>query len=36
VRNFIEVLSDEMRGYHADLAGWEHANVEERAKAKAR
>ena len=22
VRNFIEVLSDEMRGYHADLAGW--------------
>ena len=24
VRNFIDVLSDEMRGYHADLAGWEH------------
>ena len=24
VRNFIEVLSDEMRGYHADLAGWDH------------
>lgn len=22
VRNFIDVLSDEMRGYHADLAGW--------------
>ena len=22
VRNFIDVLSNEMRGYHADLAGW--------------
>ena len=36
VRNFIEVLSNEMRGYHADLAGWEHAKAEERPKAKAR
>ena len=24
VRAFIAVLSDEMRGYHADLAGWNH------------
>ena len=35
VRNFIKVLSDEMRGYHADLAGWEPAEVEQRTKAKA-
>ena len=34
VRNFIEVLSDEMRGFHADLAGWEHPTVKERAQAK--
>ena len=33
VRNFIEVLSNEMRGFHVDLAGWEHPKVEERAKA---
>jgi DNA-binding transcriptional LysR family regulator len=36
VRNFIEVLSDEMRGYHADLAGWDHTKAEERSKIKSR
>jgi len=29
VRNFIEVLSDSMRGFHADLAGWGHANIQD-------
>ena len=28
VRTFIEVLSDEMRGFHADLAGWDHINAD--------
>jgi DNA-binding transcriptional LysR family regulator len=32
VRNFIEVLSDEMRGYHADLTSWDHTKAEERSK----
>jgi DNA-binding transcriptional LysR family regulator len=36
VRNFIEVLSNEMSGFHADLAGWEHTKVEERTQAQAR
>ncbi|MQG33314.1 MAG: LysR family transcriptional regulator, partial [SAR202 cluster bacterium] len=27
VRNFIDVLSEEMRGFHADLAGWDHPKV---------
>ena len=36
VRKFIEVLSDEMRGYHADLAGWDHPNAGKKRKAKAR
>ena len=36
VRNFIEVLSDEMRGFHADLAGWDHPAAQKRAKAKTR
>ena len=35
VRNFIEVLSNEMRGFHADLAGWEHTNVDEHTKSQA-
>ena len=34
VRNFIEVLSNEMRGFHTDLAGWDHTNVREREKSK--
>ena len=33
VRNFIEVLSDEMRGYHADLAGWDHPKAGKKRKA---
>ena len=28
VRNFIEVLSNEMRGFHADLAGWDHPKAD--------
>ncbi|MBC8280932.1 MAG: LysR family transcriptional regulator [Chloroflexi bacterium] len=36
VRNFIDVLSDEMRGFHADLAGWDNPAVEAKAKARAR
>ncbi len=32
VRNFIEVLSDEMRGFHADLAGWDNPAVGAKAK----
>lgn len=32
VRNFIEVLSDEMRGYHADLAGWDHPKASKKSK----
>ena len=36
VRNFIEVLSNEMRGYHADLAGWDHPKADGRPKAEAR
>jgi len=35
VRNFIEVLSNEMRGFHADLAGWDHPTAGGRNKAKA-
>jgi len=35
VRNFIKVLSKEMRGYHADLAGWEHTQAQVRTEAKA-
>ena len=35
VRNFIEVLSNEMRGFHADLAGWEHTNAKEQETSKA-
>jgi hypothetical protein len=35
VRNFIDVLSNEMRGFHADLGGWEHMDVNEREKSKA-
>ena len=34
VRNFIEVLSDAMRGFHADLAGWEHPKAGKGRKAK--
>ncbi|NQW24251.1 MAG: LysR family transcriptional regulator [SAR202 cluster bacterium] len=30
VRNFIEVLAGEMRGYHADLAGWDHPKAKAR------
>jgi DNA-binding transcriptional LysR family regulator len=36
VRNFIDVLSNEMRGYHTDLAGWEHTDAHERTEAQAR
>lgn len=36
VRNFIEVLSDEMRGFHADLAGWGHPRADGRTKASSR
>ncbi|MCH8989144.1 MAG: LysR family transcriptional regulator [Chloroflexi bacterium] len=36
VRNFIEVLSSEMRGYHADLAGWDHPGADKQPKEKAR
>jgi DNA-binding transcriptional LysR family regulator len=36
VRNFIEVLSNEMRGYHADLAGWNHPRVSTKPKAMSR
>ena len=36
VRNFIEVLSDEMRGYHADLAGWDHPKAGKKPKAMSR
>ena len=36
VQNFIEVLSDEMRGYHADLAGWDHLKVGKKRKALSR
>ncbi len=36
VRKFIEVLSDEMRGYHADLAGWDHPDAGTKREAKAR
>ena len=35
VRHFIEELSNEMRGFHADLAGWEHTNVDEHTKSQA-
>ena len=34
VRNFIEVLSNEMRGFHADLAGWDHPKANARGSAK--
>ncbi|MDA0265137.1 MAG: LysR family transcriptional regulator [Chloroflexi bacterium] len=33
VRNFIDILSDEMRGFHADLVGWEHPSVGDRTNA---
>ena len=36
VRNFIEVLSDEMRGFHADLAGWDHLKAGKKREATAR
>ena len=36
VRNFIEVLSQEMRGFHADLAGWDHPAAGKGRKAKTR
>ncbi|PKB72148.1 MAG: hypothetical protein BZY87_02110 [SAR202 cluster bacterium Io17-Chloro-G6] len=36
VRTFIEVLSDEMRGYHADLAGWDHPRASKKSKALSR
>ena len=36
VQNFIEVLSDEMRGYHADLAGWDHLKAGKKRKALSR
>ena len=36
VRTFIEVLSEKMRGFHADLAGWDHPKVNHMAKAKSR
>ena len=36
VRKFIDVLSDEMRGFHADLAGWDHPNVRKQREAKSR
>ena len=36
VRRFIDVLSDEMRGFHADLAGLDHPNVRKQRKAKSR
>ena len=36
VRKFIEVLSDEMRGFHTDLAGWDHPNINGRTGAPAR
>ena len=36
VRNFINVLSNEMRGFHADLAGWERTNAKTGAKSQAR
>ena len=35
VRNFIEVLSSEMRGFHADLAGWNHDKILNRSKSNA-
>ncbi len=35
VRNFIEILSDEMRGFHADLGGWDNPEVETKAKIRA-
>ncbi len=36
VRNFIEVLSNEMRGYHTDLAGWASPKHNDPRKAKSR
>ncbi len=36
VRNFIDVLSEEMRGFHADLAGWDHPKVNGRSTSKAK
>ena len=36
VRNFIDVLSDEMRGFHADMAGWDHPKVANKPKAMSR
>ena len=36
VRNFIEVLSHEMRGYHTDLAGWASPEHNDPRKAKSR
>ena len=35
VKNFIEILSDEMRGFHADLGGWDNLEVETKAKIRA-
>ncbi len=35
VRNFVEILSDEMRGFHADLGGWDNLEVETKAKIRA-
>ena len=35
VRNFIDVLSDEMRGFHANLVGWDMIEVGSQAKVKA-
>ena len=34
VRNFIEVLSGEMRGFHADLTGWDHPETGRKHEAK--
>lgn len=34
VRNFIEVVSGEMRGFHAGLAGWDHPDAGRKRKAK--
>ena len=36
VRNFIDVLSEEMRGFHADLAGWDHPKVNGRSPSRAK
>ena len=36
VRNFIDVLSEEMRGFHADLAGWDHPKVNGRSTSRAK